>query len=173
MKQIYILIIFLICLSCNANKKNINFTEKIEILQEKNIDTICVVEFKNKQYKNDKIQLLELYDTIKGMKSIEVINDAVVLNTIELPNSEDVKNFSIDSIFETKKGFDILASWGGGQYFYRRIFSFIYKNDRFYFYCIARENYKENSNKEVSNIERIMPMIPLNKFDITYYIDND
>lgn len=126
MKQIYALIIFLICLSCNAHKKNVGFTVKaLEILQEKNIDTICVVELKNKQYKNDKIQLLELYDTIKGMKSIEMRNDAVVLNTINLPNSDDVKNFSIDSIFETKKGFDILASWGGGQYFYKRNFSFI------------------------------------------------
>lgn len=178
MKFICVLIVITFCFSCKGQEnyrkmigKENKETNAISFI--KSIDTLSVLKLKGDRYKETKYQVLKLYNFDKDLFSIEVVKNQSLLKIIKLPSVEDVKNFSVSAMIETNDGFKILTNWGGGNYFYKREFSFVFIGNEFYFSSLMKESYKQNSNKEVRTIEKIHPLIPLNKFDISLYFENE
>lgn len=176
MNLICILIVAVSCFSCKGQENNRKIIENEKetkaIFYTRSIDTLSVLNLEGKQYGNVRYQLLKLYNIDNDLTSIEIVKNQDSLNTINLPSSEDVKNFSVSKIVQTNDGFKILANWGGGNNFYKREFDFLYKDGEFYFSNIVKEHYVQDVNKEIRTIEKISPLISLSKFDISLYIEN-
>ncbi|MFY7936402.1 MAG: hypothetical protein ACOVOQ_03415 [Flavobacterium sp.] len=176
MKTVIYIILSVFCISCRgqniqhqANNKN-----TAEVIS---VDTVSVLSLRNGQYSNFKI--LRLYNLgndgnrIDSTNRIELTKDNKTVASIILPNSEDVKNFSTSKIEETKDGFKIVVDWGGGNYFYGREFYFRFKGTQFYLDTIEMSNYIQEAEKEIRKINKISPPLPIDKFDIHNYLDNE
>jgi len=177
MKLIFSLFVIISCISCKGQENNSetkeNNKETTVISQIKNIDTLSVIKLNAKKYADAQYQVLKLYNIDNDVTSIEIVKNKDLLNTIKLPGSEDMKNFSVNKIVEINKGFQILVSWGGGNYFYKRKFNFVYNENGFYFSSLVKGNYTKNSDKEIIISEQIYPPIPLRNFDISLYLENE
>lgn len=164
MKYTYFLLAALSFFSCK--KQNINY-------QEKHIDTLEILHLNNNPFREKQYKILLLYNIKKDSKSIDITRCGFPIKKIIVPNSVDVKNFSVSQITETDQGFKIIVDWGGGCCFYIREFDFIYKNGSFYFSNLLKIFYSVNSDDIRKNPEKIDPLIPLNKFYMPIYIQND
>jgi len=106
------------------------------------------------------------------IKKIVVTQNSKTIASILLPNPEDVKNFSVTKIEETKNGFKISINWGGGNYIYDMVYFFAYKSGQFYLNSIETNNYGPDTDV-ARKTKKINPPIPIDKFDIISYLDND
>lgn len=82
-------------------------------------------------------------------KSLLVKNNNKDIASIDLPSSEDVKNFSVN-MKKHKKGFVLECSYGGGNNLYSRHFYFKGDKDSMYLYKIIRMHSKPNSDKIIT-----------------------
>ena len=167
----------LLCMSCRGqniqHKADNSKTEKVTP-----IDTVSILPLRNKHYSpfSYVILRLELSDFDKSghsIKKIAVTQNNKTVASILLPNSEDVKNFSISEIAETERGFKIVVDWGGGNYFYGRKFYFTIKGNQFYLDSLEMNSYTQEREKETKTTKKINPPIPIGKFDIISYLDNE
>lgn len=165
------------CMSCSGqnihNEPNNSKVQKVT-----SIDTASVLLLQNKHYNpfSYNVLRLELSNLDKSgyrIKKIVLNRDNKTIGSILLPNSEDVKNFSISKIAETRSGFKIVVDWGGGNYFYQRVFYFAFKDKQFYFVGLEMKSYEQDTEKEIKTTKKISPPIPINKFDIINYLDNE
>jgi hypothetical protein len=165
------------CVSCSGqkvpHKSNNRETKTVTT-----IDTVSILRLKNKHYSpfSYVILQLKLSDFDKSghrIKKIVVNQYNETVASILLPNSEDVKNFSISEIAEIERGFKIVVDWGGGNYFYGREFYFTFKDTQFYLDSFEMRSYTQEPEKETKRIKKISPLIPIDKFDIISYLDNE
>ena len=120
------------------------------------------------------IQLFrELSDEGDYVKFLLVTKNGQPIKRIELPSSEDVKNFSINIKQHDNKWCVIECHYGGGDNMYSRSFYFKCKDDDLYLYeCkaigmhLVGDLYKESSEKL-----KVQP-ISIMDFDILPYLDN-
>lgn len=177
MKIIIYITLSIFCVSCNGqNVQHKSNNRKIEKVT--TIDTISILPLKNKCYSpfSYVILRLELSDFDKSghrIKKIVINQGNKTVASVLLPNSEDIKNFSISEIVEIERGFKIVADWGGGNYFYGREFYFTFKANQFYFDSLEMKSYIQEPEKETKKTKKIIPLIPINKFDIIRYLDNE
>lgn len=82
-------------------------------------------------------------------KSLLVKNNNKDIASIDLPSSEDIKNFSVN-MKKHKKGFILECSYGGGNNLYSRHFYFKGDKDSMYLYKIIGMHSKPNSNKIIT-----------------------
>jgi hypothetical protein len=85
----------------------------------------------------------------------------------------DVKNFSLNEIKETKVGFMFSVDWGGGNYFYGRKFSFVFRANEFFFDNIEANRYVQEASSEIKTTRKIEPNISMRRFMVTDYIKNE
>ena len=138
MKVLIFIILLISCMSCskqhsqNSDKKVVDIdTSSILALR---IDTVSMLQLRNKIYGDSDYKVLRLFDLdnegydIGSTSRIELTenNNIVVSLLFPRPDAEPA-NFGVDTIMETKNGFKIIFSWGGGNYFYRREFYFVFK----------------------------------------------
>ena len=195
MKVLIFSILLLFCISCgkqntqNSDKnvvqtdtllwqnalssdKNVVRTDSLIVL----VDTLSMLQLNNKIYSGSDYKVLELYDLdsqgydIDSTRRIELTRDNKTLATISLPTSCEVNNFGIDTIMETKSGFRINVSWGGGNWIYTIDFYFVFKNNQFYLNKVKHILYRQNLDKEIKTIKKINPPILMDKFDILQYL---
>lgn len=169
--KLFIIIFSLFFLSCNSqNSKKKN--NQISISKQIN-DTIIAIFLDDKYYLNNSYKVIYLIDDSEN-KTIKLINNDSVVGSILLPKTDDeVKNFSVESILKTKKGFQINVNWGGGNYFYGREFFFNYINDNFYLDSVKYKSSFENDIKTINSLKKINDSIIFNRFDIQPYIENE
>lgn len=136
-------------------------------------DTLHILRLSSALYKNLDYQIQEVYYIDKNTRCIEIARNERLIKTIKLPNCQDVKNFSVNTIVQTKEGFKITVNWGGGQYFYARNFLFAYNDGTFYLTCVGKSHYAVDSDKDKQTNERMSPPVPLDEFDISKYLSNE
>lgn len=104
-------------------------------------------------------------------KSLLVKNNNKDIASIDLPSSEDIKNFSVN-MKKHKKGFILECSYEGGNNLYSRHFYFKGDKDSMYLYKIIGMHSKPNSDKIITENIYIRPQIDIRNFNIVNYIDN-
>jgi len=163
-KVTYIVVLFLF-VSCVVKSNNTTIVDKTDTLK-------CVILNDTAVYGINKYQLLYLYNFDDDRKTIELQKNHTTIKIIALPKADmEAKNFSIDTIKETNKGFEIKASWGGGFWFCSRVFNFSFYNNSFYLNKIIVWHYYMQTDDEMSKEEIITPPIEILKFDILNYIE--
>jgi hypothetical protein len=164
----YFVIIFsLFFHSCNGQ-----ISEKKNTSKQIN-DTITTLLLNGKYYLNNSYEVVYLIDETEN-KMIYLNDKDGVIGIILLPKADDeIKNFSVDRILKTKRGFQINVNWGGGNYFYGREFYFYYRNNNFYLDTIKYNIYFERDNKTVNDLKIIKEPIVFSKFNILSYIVNE
>lgn len=161
--------------SCDSQNTQIKSTHSGII----RTDTISILTLRNIVYGHVNYSVVRLQDInrdsniVDSTKRIELLKDNKAVADIFLPGSEEIKNFSVDNISETKEGFKIAVNWGGGNNFYSREFDFKFAAKQFYLACVKVGHYAQNSDKETVTKNKIRPLIAIEKFNIGRYIDNE
>ena len=76
--------------------------------------------------------------------------------TIKLPLSDfECKNFCVDSIIQTKRGFMLLISWGGGKYLYNMEYIFRYRQGSFFLDKIITRLFQPEEDEEKTTYKRM------------------
>jgi hypothetical protein len=172
MRKIAYIVTISLCFSCIATG---NYSVRNDYIIENQIDTIkCAVLNDTMNLKVDKYRLLYLYYVTEDIKTIELQKNFITECVLVLPKADiDVKNFSVNDIKKTKEGFAINVSWGGGFWFYNRVFNFIFNNNSFYLNKIVESHYYMQKEDGMSKEKIIAPPIEISKFELLDYIDND
>lgn len=170
-------VLSIFCLSCGG--QNIQNTKKKNTKEVLSIDTLSVLPLTNKQYGSSHYKILRLCNLdsegyqIVSTKRIELSEGNKTVASISLPvPDEEVKNFSVTKVAETKHGFKIAINWGGGNYIYDIEFYFAFRGHQFYLESIITNNYGPDK-KGVRITKRISPPAPIDEFNMLYYINNE
>ena len=76
--------------------------------------------------------------------------------TLKLPLADfECKNFCVDSIIQTKRGFMLLISWGGGQYLYNMEYIFRYRQGSFFLDEIITRLFQPEEDEEKTTYKRM------------------
>ena len=76
--------------------------------------------------------------------------------TLKLPLADfECKNFCVDSIIQTKRGFMLLISWGGGQYLYNMEYIFRYRQGSFFLDEIITRLFQPEEDEEKTTFKRM------------------
>ncbi len=76
--------------------------------------------------------------------------------TIKLPLTDfECKNFCVDSLMQTKRGFILLISWGGGKYFYNMKYIFRYRQGSFFLDKIITRLFQPEEDEEKTTYKRM------------------
>ena len=133
------------------------------------VDTLYKLEFSGNQLREYKV----IQRNIDNENRLEILKNNEKLYSVHVPNGEEVKNFVIDSITETDKGFKILYLYGGGRYIYHGKLFFEYEDNDFYLKRAEKEHIElENFPKEPNETIYFSPAIPLIFFDFEDNIIN-
>lgn len=144
----------------------------------KEVDTLSVLNLKNKIYGKDKIKILR----VVAIKSDEEEEDAIrewirilkndsAIASIWIPKGMEIKNFGVSGVGKTKNGFLISTFSGGGNYFYSRTLFFNYRGDNFYFEKMDAEDYIHDKDYTMTGTMIINPPIRADKFILEDNLD--
>ena len=76
--------------------------------------------------------------------------------TIKLPLTDfECKNFCVDSLMQTKRGFILLISWGGGKYLYNMKYIFRYRQGSFFLDKIITRLFQPEEDEEKTTYKRM------------------
>ena len=76
--------------------------------------------------------------------------------SLKLPLTDDeCKNFSVDSLMQTKRGFILLISWGGGKYLYNMEYIFRYRQASFFLDKIITQLFQPEKDEEKTTYKRM------------------
>ena len=76
--------------------------------------------------------------------------------SLKLPLADDeCKNFSVDSLMQTKRGFILLISWGGGRYLYNMEYIFRYRQGSFFLDKIITRLFQPEEDEEKTTYKRM------------------
>lgn len=111
-------------------------------------------------------------------KDLNIVTGKEVIAKVELPIPDsEAKNFSLNSVEKTRKGFEIKAEWGGGLYHYEIQFNFICKENNFYLYRVKNENFSTKNlnsknlwDKKETKVTKIEPNLLIEKFVMLDYL---
>ena len=161
-------------MSCKGQtEKQENANKSLQNHQIEKIDTLSTLALNGSQYGEDRYKVLSLYNLNNDKKYLELLKNDGHLIVIDLPSSEDVKNFSVSNITRTDNGFTVAVNWGGGKYFYKREFSFDFERSQFVLDNVRMSFYTQEDDKEEQINKQISPPIPIQKFKILDYLQNE
>lgn len=87
---------------------------------------------------------------------IHFLSDKTRFATLKLPLADfECKNFCVDSIIQTKRGFMLLISWGGGQYLYNMEYIFRYRQGSFFLDEIITRLFQPEEDEEKTTYKRM------------------
>ncbi len=137
-------------------------------------DTLTALALKNEIYGRDRYKVLHLQMIDSFERIIRVLKNDTEIAAVALPRADDeLKNFSLVGIEETQEGFSVTADWGGGNYFYTRVFYFAFRNDTFFLERIKVNNLRQPTEEEERRQEEIIPAIPIDEFDMREFLQNE
>ena len=142
-------------------------------IQDTKVDTLSTFRLRGGQFLNGNYKISKLINYQTGKKSIEFSKNTENHILTDLPNSIDVKNFSVNDIIETSDGFKIVADWGGGNYFYSREFNFTFVDDQFVLNRIIKGSFRLEDKKEEKVTIEVDPAISMYSFTILDFLQND
>lgn len=155
----------------NSKKKNKNIKlSRATDYSSSNIsknDTIKTYFLKNKIYGEDKYKLVHMAFTNQEGEQIDLYKNKKKIKSIILPIPDiEVKNFQLDSIKETHKGFCLLTNNGGGNNLYidRLYFDFYIEN----FYLYRQEKIIYDVEKDLTDtiVKKFNPKIKIDKIKL-------
>lgn len=82
---------------------------------------------------------------------------------------EEVKNFSVTKIAETRTGFEVAVNWGGGNSIYDVAFFFVFKDARFFLDKVSTSRYGADTRSNRTT-KKIDPPVPIDKVKIAKYL---
>jgi hypothetical protein len=138
--------------------------------QVNSIDTITRLELSNRL----EVLLINCKDTF--CDRIEIFDTTQQIGRILLPIPDlEVKNFQIDNLEETKSGFRLTVSWGGGRNFYGRVFYFEYIIDEksLFLSRIIKTNFGEGSEMTDSLEVILKSPIRIENLELIVFIENE
>lgn len=104
-------------------------------------------------------------------------NREAFISKLHLSAASEVKNFALDSVQETKAGFEVRVDWGSGIDHYDIQFNFRCTAGSFYLYRVKKVTFSTKNrdsgtflDKRRSKVTRIRPNLPIEKFVITDYL---
>lgn len=178
MKTCYVLLLILFIFSCQSRT-----TPRNSVSDSKEIvDNINVIKFQGETNDDEDIiskTILKCGDKVFTLvvrykddsKSIDLLEDKTVKNTINLPNQNEVNGFSLNQVKETKEGFGISIEYGSRLY-YQKNFDFVCKQNSFYLREVKITSFDkhnpDSSWKETSRI--INPKLPIEKFLVADFL---
>ena len=176
MKTLIYITISVFCLSCKG--QNFQDSRKDKSTKEATpIDTISILPLRDKQYVSNNYKVLQLcnLDGVgyrnKSTRRIVLTKKYIIIASILLPiPDEEVKNFSVTKIAETKNGFEVAVSWGGGNNIYDVDFSFAFRGGQFYLDEIKTDKYGADI-EVIRTTKKINPPILINKIKINDYLE--
>ncbi|MBN9482608.1 MAG: hypothetical protein J0H46_04610 [Bacteroidetes bacterium] len=171
MKTILLLILSAYSVACFGQQ------EKIAEPSQQLADTVAKLLLNRKTYDNDRLSILELYSLGKDGYRIDsshalffvIGNKKIASFRLPIPDDE-VKNFQVGKITETKNGFKMDVTWGGGENIYRIDLYFIYRDRYFYLYLIKKNHFMLSSQKEMNSEKKLKHLVPIDKVDIFKYL---
>lgn len=172
----YIIFAFLLFSSCcppQDEKKDVTTNDVNN--EGKGVRELHILELKNDTY-NDVYKILHT-DSYGNVEKIEILRNNKVISYIDVPNGEEIKNLSIYNISETKKGFRIKLTWGGGRNIYNKTYYFDFVNGGFYLGrilsndCISdEEKYKDFDYHCEETYREITPQLHIDNFELDDWI---
>ena len=76
--------------------------------------------------------------------------------SLKLPLADDeCKNFSVDSLMQTKRGFMLLVTWGGGKYLYTLKYIVRYRQASFFLDSIITQLYEPEKGRKKTTYKRM------------------
>lgn len=177
MRLVLVVLVCVLSTSCQIKSTKIDTKNGLE---KKLLDTISSVSLEGLTSidKKDYYRVTHLYDLDKNGYKIDSTHRIVLskndktISNLQMPTSDNVKNFSISNILETPNGFAILTNWGGGNFFYNKEFYFVFKENQFYLDNIKTTNFVLDAQSETTSINEIEPRLLISKFDINHFIQN-
>lgn len=113
-----------------SQANSINFRQQKIISQ--GIDTLSILTLKDKIFKSSSYKILHLSFSDSNQEMIQVLQHETLFATLKLPIADDdVKNFSVNKIEQTKRGFQIGVDWGGGIFFMSEFFALLFLREIF------------------------------------------
>ena len=68
---------------------------------------------------------------------------------------DECKNFSVDSLMQTKRGFMLLVTWGGGKYLYTLKYIVRYRQASFFLDSIITQLYEPEKGRKKTTYKRM------------------
>lgn len=171
---------FVLMVACSTNNNATTFENSpvTRVVDQKNIRTLdCLnpneyrfVVVANPNRKKDSDFVIP--------KDLNIVVGDEVIFKINLPKVDsEVKNFKLNSVEKTETGFEMKADGGGDLYHYKIQFNFRCKGHNFYLYEVKKISFSTTNpdsgnfwDKEESQVSRIEPNLPIEKFVMTDYL---
>lgn len=167
-----VLIFFIVLYSFISCKGQYTKNATSNILE--TLDTLSVLSLKGRKYNDIKYKIVHIGYSEKGQEQIQLLENNILIYSVWIPIAdEEVKNFSLNKIQETRKGFKMSVDWGGGNYFYKRTFFFSYIDGKFYLYNLEIKNFTQNPENKESTRKSIKPLVEISQFNIFDYINSE
>lgn len=110
-------------------------------------------------------------------RDANILANGEIIATLNLPNSGEVKNYSVEKVEKTKEGFKLLADWGGWNNHYNLQYYFKCESQNFYLYKMHIESIGNKDPGDPNNWKKketkIEPNISIDKFSIPDYLGNE
>lgn len=166
---------FLFSSCCSQNDKRMNVITNDVDNVDKGVRVLQTLELRKDTYK-DVYKILHT-DSYENVEKIKILKNNKEISYIDVPNGTDVKNLSIYNISETKKGFRIKLTWGGGRNFYNKTYYFDFINGGFYLgrilsndCIIDEEKYKDPDYHCEETYREIIPRLHIDNFELDDWI---
>lgn len=101
---------------------------------------------------------------------LKILKDNFSIAILELPNSEDVKNFSVYAFGEYSEGFTMSTSWGGGSNHFKNIFYFSHKDGEFYLTKVKKEHFTLRTEQIEEKVQILDEPINIKKLHLEQFI---
>lgn len=141
---------------------------QLDVKRDITSDTLAIL-----KYNNYNFIFLKTHQSTDDKRKLLISRNNNGYKEIIIPSSDDVKNFSINSVEKIDNNMMvIIVNWGGGNNFYKRKFIFELENGNFFLSEIIKQYYRTNEEVEEKSII-INPKLNINQFNLMDYIENE
>ena len=156
MKKALLLLLVMLCFALQG--QGINIGKPSSSADNKRWDVWQELTLKGQLYGKKTYQIRYVRDMNDEFRRgyIHFLSAKTRFATIKLPLADDeCKNFSVDSLMQTKRGFILLISWGGGKYFYNMKYLFRYRQGSFFLDKIITRLFQPEEDEEKTTYKRM------------------
>lgn len=156
MKKALLLLLVMLCFALQG--QGINIGKPSSSADNKRWDVWQRLTLKGQLYGKKTYQIRYTRDTNDEFRRgyIHFSSGKTRFATIKLPLADfECKNFCVDSLIQTKRGFILLISWGGGRYLYNMEYIFRYRQGSFFLDKIITRLFQPEEDEEKTTYKRM------------------